>query len=178
MIVRLAIAVMLPIAVAAFSVSPTAARSGGDLVRVMRDVDVYAQPGGMGKPIGMLRKNSEVELVNQRQDHWCNVQGVDVPGPGNFGWVWCGKGKDKKDYSLKPVVADMPEPTVTEPVEPTEPMESPADPDEPPAAPVKSDCKEIGPNEEAAGGSSDPKKKFECNDLGNGNRECCWVTYP
>ncbi len=93
----------------------------------MRDVDVYAEPGGIGKPISMLRKNSQVELVDQRPDHWCNVEGGDVPGPGNFGWVWCGKGKNNKDYSLKPVVADMSEPTTTEPVEPTEP---PADPNE------------------------------------------------
>lgn len=55
------------------------------------------------------------------------VEGGNVPGPGNFGWAWCGKGKNNKDYSLKPVVADMSEPTTTEPVEPTEP---PADPNE------------------------------------------------
>jgi len=113
MTIRLAMAVMLLVtAVTASSVPPAVAKSGGDLVKVMLDVDVYAQPGGVGEPIGVLRKNSQVELINERKDHWCNVQGAAVPAAGNFGWVWCGIGDDKQDYSLKPVAADMPEPPV------------------------------------------------------------------
>jgi hypothetical protein len=93
--IRLAMAAMLlATALNAFSVPPVMAKSGGDLVKVTLDVDVYAQPGGVGKPIGVLRENSQVELINQRKDHWCNVQGAAVPAPGNFGWVWCGIGED------------------------------------------------------------------------------------
>jgi len=122
MMIRLAVAVMLLVtAVNASSAPPAMAKSGGDLVKVTLDVDVYAQPGGAGKPIGVLRKNSQVELINQRQDHWCNVQGAAVPAPGNFGWVWCGIGDDDQDYSLKPVAADMPGNTGGDTTEPTEP---------------------------------------------------------
>ena len=123
MIIRPAMAVMLLVTTLTASTTPLAmAKSGGDLVKVMLDVDVYAQPGGEGEPMGMLRKNSQVELINQRKDHWCNVQGAAVPAPGNFGWVWCGIGDDKQDYSLKPVTADMPETTgggITEPTQPS-----------------------------------------------------------
>ena len=44
--------------------------------------------------------------------------------------------------------------------------------------PMKHDCKDLGPNEEAAGGSSNPKEKYECENLGGGKKRCCWVTYP
>ena len=121
MIIRLAMAVMLLMSAVTISSVPLAvAKSGGDVVKVMLDVDVYAQPGGEGEPIGILRKNSQVELINQRKDHWCNVHGAAVSAPGNFGWVWCGIGDDKQDYSLKPV-ADMPETTGGGMTEPTEP---------------------------------------------------------
>lgn len=112
--VRHTMAVMLFVATITPITSSAMAKSGGDLVKVMLDVDVYAQPGGEGEPIGILRKNSQVELINQRNDHWCNVQGAAVPAPGNFGWVWCGVGDDKQDYSLKPLAGDMPE-TPTKP---------------------------------------------------------------
>ena len=160
MIIRTGIALSVAIAAAALGAHFATAKSGGDLVKVSRDVDVYAQPGGEGEPIGMLRKNSQVELINEK-DQWCNVQGVAVPAPGNFGWVWCGIGDDGKDYSLKPVVA-----------------EKPAGPQNPPTEPVKSDCKIIGPNEEAGGGSSDPKVTYKCVDKGDGTKECCFYTQP
>lgn len=48
----------------------------------------------------------------------------------------------------------------------------------PPAQPVKTDCRVLGPNEGAAGGAADPKMKYECEPLGNGNKRCCWVKYP
>jgi hypothetical protein len=123
--IRLAMAVMLlATAVNAYSVPPAMAKSGGDLVKVTLDVDVYAQPGGVGKPIGVLRENSQVELINQRKDHWCNVQGAAVPAPGNFGWVWCGIGEDGQDFSLKPVTANAPANTGGDMTEPTAPTGS------------------------------------------------------
>jgi hypothetical protein len=131
-----------------------AAEYAGTLVKVPLDVDVYDQPGGEGnKRPQFLKGGSQVYLLKE-EHHWCNVQGDVVPG--GPGWIWCGIGDDKQDYSLKPVAA------------------APA----PAAEPVKSDCKIIGPNEEAAGGSSDPKIKYECEDLDGGKKECCWVKYP
>jgi hypothetical protein len=124
-------------------------------------------------------QNSEVNLINEN-DHWCNVQGADVPVPGNIGWVWCGIGDDGKNYGLKPVAA-----------------EAPAEPDATPmgggggggmapdagqvgggAQPTKYDCKIIGPNEEAGGGSNDPKVTFKCEDAGDGKKECCFYKQP
>jgi hypothetical protein len=127
---------------------------GGDgpSVKVPLDIDVYDQAGGEGKPrSGFLKGGSTVNFVKE-EDHWCEVYGTAVPG--NRGWIWCGKGDDGQNYQLTFLNAESN------------------------AAPVKSDCKEIGPNEEAAGGSSDPKAKYECEELGNGNRQCCWVKYP
>jgi hypothetical protein len=54
----------------------------------------------------------------------------------------------------------------------------PAPPPPPPQQPVKTDCRDLGPNEGAAGGAADPKMKFECEPLGGGNKRCCWVKYP
>ena len=54
---------------------------------VLQDDDVYAEPGGVGKPIGMLRKDSKVSLLEARSDQWCHVQGNAVPT--GSGWVWC-----------------------------------------------------------------------------------------
>jgi len=123
--IRLALAATLLVtALNASSVTPAMAKSGGDLVTVPLDVDVYAQPGGVGKPIGMLPQGSQVELINQRKDQWCNVQGGAVPAPGNFGWVWCGIGEDGQDFSLKPMTANVPANPggdMTEPTEPNEP---------------------------------------------------------
>ena len=47
-----------------------------------------------------------------------------------------------------------------------------------PQQPVKSDCRDLGPNEGAAGGAADPKMKYECEPLGGGHKRCCWVKYP
>ena len=146
---RLSIVVLFSLA--ALSAAPACA-GDGPAVKVPLDIDVYDEPGGEGKPrSGFVKGGSTVNFV-QENDHWCEVYGQAVPG--ERGWIWCGKGDDGKNYKLTFLKA------------------------EPPAAPVKSDCKEIGPNEEASGGSSDPKMHYECEDLGNGNRQCCWVTYP
>jgi hypothetical protein len=48
----------------------------------------------------------------KEDDHWCNVQGDDVPG--GPGWIWCGMGDDGKNYAVSPVAADMTEPPVDE----------------------------------------------------------------
>ena len=57
---------------------------------VPQDVDVYAQPGGEGKPIGILKGGSKVLLTDKRPDQWCHVAGDPVPT--GQGWVWCGQG--------------------------------------------------------------------------------------
>lgn len=44
------------------------------------DVDVYAQPGGVGSPSRMLPRGTSVTVVQRRSDNW--VQLLDV------GWVW------------------------------------------------------------------------------------------
>jgi hypothetical protein len=69
-------------------------------ISIPRSVDVYAQPGGVGKPVGSVKRNSQVTLVRQRSDHWCKISGSAVPG--GTGWIWCGMGDDGKDYSLQP----------------------------------------------------------------------------
>lgn len=51
--------------------------SGSNVISA--DVDLYAQPGGVGRPIGMLRPDDEVTLMRCREDNWCQVTG---------GWVW------------------------------------------------------------------------------------------
>ena len=135
-----------------WSTVPAPAIAGDPLVTVPLDIDVYDQPGGEGKPrSGFLKGGSRVNFV-QENDHWCEVYGKPVPG--DRGWIWCGEGDGGQNYQLTFLHAGSN------------------------AAPVKSDCKEVGPNEGAAGGSSDPNKKYECEELGNGNRQCCWVTSP
>jgi hypothetical protein len=59
-----------------------------------RDVDVYALPGGVGKPLGILRSGSLVNLLVKKPDDWCNVEGNSVPQ--GSGWVWCGAGFELK----------------------------------------------------------------------------------
>ena len=154
MSVRLILALILLSTVA---VAPGHAGDGPP-AKVPLDIDVYDQPGGEGKPReGFIKGGSTVNFIEEN-DHWCHVYGPAVPG--ERGWIWCGKGDDGQDYSLD-FVDDQPEANVP-----------------PEAAPVKSDCKVVGPNEEAAGGSSDPKIKYECEDQGGGTKTCCFVKYP
>ena len=54
---------------------------------VLQDDDVYSEPGGVGKPIGVLRAPNKVSLLEARPDQWCHVQGNAVPT--GSGWVWC-----------------------------------------------------------------------------------------
>jgi hypothetical protein len=70
------------------------AQAAGRNVSVPQDVDVYAEPGGVGTPSGTLNAGSGVSLLETRPDQWCHVAGDTVP-QGN-GWVWCGK-----DFELK-----------------------------------------------------------------------------
>ena len=140
-------------------------------VQVPRDVDVYDQPGGQGKPRGQfLKGGSEVGLLEQNADNWCHVDSAKDSVPGGSGWIWCGMGDDGKNYAVKPVVA-----------------EKPAEPDMGGGAggggggaaePIKYDCKIIGPNEGAGGGSADPKVTFKCVDIGDGKKECCFYKEP
>jgi hypothetical protein len=72
----------------------------GNLVKVPLDVDVYDEPGGEGKKRAQLLKGgSEVYLLEERADHWCNVQ-FDK---GGTGWIWCGEGDDGQNYSVQPI---------------------------------------------------------------------------
>jgi hypothetical protein len=58
----------------------------GDPVTVKLDVDVYAQPGGVGEPVGMLAADTAgVVLLEACEDNWCHVQ-----WPGNTGYVYSG----------------------------------------------------------------------------------------
>jgi hypothetical protein len=82
---------------AALIVGPATA-GDGPLVKVPLDVDVYAKPGGEGQPIGVLKGGTKVHLATKREDHWCKVYDNNVPS--GEGWVWCGIGEDKQDYSL------------------------------------------------------------------------------
>ena len=98
------------------------AGAGGPLlVEIPLDVDVYDQPGGEGKPRGVLAGGSQVDLLQRNDDQWCQVAGAKDPVPGGSGWIWCGQGEDGHDYAVKPVSADAPEGGMTEPTEPTEP---------------------------------------------------------
>jgi hypothetical protein len=49
---------------------------------VTGDVDLYKQPGGKGKPIGIVRgsKTKIYPTINCRSDKWCQIPGK--------GWVW------------------------------------------------------------------------------------------
>jgi hypothetical protein len=51
------------------------------------DVDVYKERG-QGKPIGVLKKGSNVFKVMCSSDNWCFVAGSAVPG--GKGWVYSG----------------------------------------------------------------------------------------
>jgi len=79
-------------------VSVNCGASAGETVKVPLDVDVYAQPGGVGKPVEQLKAGSKVIFLGGRKDHWCQVGGEAVPG--GKGWVWCGVGDDGRNYDL------------------------------------------------------------------------------
>jgi hypothetical protein len=49
------------------------------MTTVMKDVDLYDQPGGKGKKISVLRKGQKFALLTCKTDNWCQVTG---------GWVW------------------------------------------------------------------------------------------
>jgi hypothetical protein len=57
-------------------------------MRAALDVDTYDAPGGNGKKLGVLRKDSVVSLLSPCQDNWCNVAGNAVPT--GKGWVYSG----------------------------------------------------------------------------------------
>jgi hypothetical protein len=82
----------------AISVPPACAGDGPD-VEVPLPVGVYAEPGGDGNPVGAIEGPKNVNLAEKRDDHWCKVYGPNVPG--GSGWIWCGKGDDGQDYSVK-----------------------------------------------------------------------------
>ncbi|HEV7851657.1 MAG TPA: hypothetical protein VGP27_09875 [Mycobacterium sp.] len=71
------------------SVNCSSSTNGG-LAKVNADVDVYDQPNGdTGKVIGMLTKDTQVNLVEGGgcpPDDWCQITGTNVP-TGN-GWAW------------------------------------------------------------------------------------------
>lgn len=68
---------------------------GVPIVTVPKDVDIYQQPGGVGRPFGFVKAGSKVSNSDERPDHWCRIFGDPVPAPGN-GWIWCGAGFELK----------------------------------------------------------------------------------
>ena len=92
-------------AFAAVALGVATARAGdGPLVEVPLDVDVYADPGGVGKPVAMIRGKRPPP---ERRRSLVPVYGPKVPG--GKGWIWCGKGDDGQDYSVKPVAGGVEE---------------------------------------------------------------------
>jgi hypothetical protein len=91
---------LLAIAVSA-AAAPASALSGKG-VEVPFDVDVYDQPGGEGTKRGEFLKGcSWVTLAKDPVDNWCNVESWQDPVPGGASWIWCGRGDDEKDYSVR-----------------------------------------------------------------------------
>ena len=87
----------------------------GGAVEVPLDVDVYDQPADEStKRSQFLKGKSQVILLHQNADHWCNVAPGKDPIPGGTGWIWCGKGDDGQDYSVRKVTADKPDMQVIE----------------------------------------------------------------
>lgn len=75
----------------AASASPKANQGAGAPEAIVRkDVDIYKQPGGVGRPFDVLRIGTKVGVYQRRADQWCFVAGRGVPG--GEGWIWCGKG--------------------------------------------------------------------------------------
>jgi hypothetical protein len=67
--------------------------AGAPDVTVPQEVDLYADPGGAGQPIGTVKAGTRVQLYEQRPDQWCRINGHDMP---QGGWVWCGEGFELK----------------------------------------------------------------------------------
>ena len=55
-------------------------------VKVSGDVEIYDVPGGDGKVIGTLRKDTQVEVLERKPDNWDHVASASMPG--GSGWVW------------------------------------------------------------------------------------------
>lgn len=92
---------------AGFALCVPASALDGYAVRVPLDIDIYDQPGGEGKPRPQhLKAGSEVSLIEESDDHWCQVDSWRDPVPGGKGWIWCGKGDDGEDYSVTKLTAD------------------------------------------------------------------------
>jgi len=67
---------------------PAAEAPPQNTASVALDVDVYKAPG-KGKPIGVLRKGSQVSLIEPcGSNNWCHVGGAAVPN--GEGWVYSG----------------------------------------------------------------------------------------
>jgi hypothetical protein len=100
--------VLIALAAAALSAATKpAAALDGYAVRVPLDIDVYDQPGGVGKARPQhLAGGSRVSLIEETSDHWCHIDSWRDPVPGGKGWIWCGNGYDGQDYSLIKLSAD------------------------------------------------------------------------
>ena|GEM_PF-3344895 len=61
-------------------------QSQANRTTITGDVDIYAQPGGQGKPYGMVSKGTQVEVKVRQDDRWVKIAGPNVPG--GSGWVW------------------------------------------------------------------------------------------
>ena len=66
---------------------PAPPAPAAQLPHISGDVDLYAQPGGVGKPEGMVPKGTPVNVVERRGDNWVHVT-CAVAGRHVDGWVW------------------------------------------------------------------------------------------
>lgn len=136
----------------------------GSMAEARDDVDVYNSPVEPRAAYEnyFINQGTKGKVLARHEDGWCQLNGV-APGGGD-GWV-------AEDHLKAAEATDAGGGGGGGGTEM-------GGGDAPAGQPVKSDCKDVGPNEEAAGGSSDPKMKYECEDTGGGNKRCCWVKYP
>jgi hypothetical protein len=142
----------------------------GDMAQAKDDVDVYDSPVDPRAAYDnyFMREDTQGKVLARHEDGWCKLKGV-APGGGD-GWV-------AEDHLQAEASTGGGGGGGAETGGGTAPGGGGGG-GAPAAQPIKHDCKDLGPNEGAAGGSADPKEKFECEDLGGGNKRCCWVTYP
>jgi hypothetical protein len=92
--------VSIVLATTALSLAAPANALDGYAAKVPLDVDVYDQPGGVGKARPQhLKGGSRVSLSNEK-DNWCEVDSWKDPVPGDKGWIWCGMDDDGQDSSV------------------------------------------------------------------------------
>jgi hypothetical protein len=154
----------LAVCSSAFAVTIQYRCAVGDTAQARDDVDVYDSPV---KPRHkykhyFIKQGRQAEVLARHKDGWCKLKGV-APDSGD-GWVAedhlrraeGGNGGMGNDGQGAGGGAEMPATPAT-----------------------LSECKVVGPQEEAGGGSNIPTKQFVCTSRdANNSQTCCWVTGP